>query len=278
MTGSCSNELGAYEADEVGDASEANDGRPVSAGSIDDSQPLRSSAPCPKRCRRAVQKRVVTMPISEAKGGGEGAPPPDLWTWRKYGQKPIKGSPYPRGYYRCSSSKGCPARKQVERSRVDPAVIVVTYSFDHNHTWPLPRNHHHKHAAARPDEQLPPPPQLGQSGTPDSAERDEKFSDPIAEEESALTVDARGGFPWIADVCFTPSASPSVDNSHELLYGSVIFAGAAAALPEELEEQAAGGGSGAEEDSLFAGLGELPEYSVVLRRGLVPASWVGTTG
>ncbi|CAD5173410.1 unnamed protein product [Musa acuminata subsp. malaccensis] len=274
MTGSCSNEPGASEADEVGDASEANDGRPVSAGSTDDSQPVRSSAPCPKRCRRAVQKRVVTMPISEAKGGGEGAPPPDSWTWRKYGQKPIKGSPYPRGYYRCSSSKGCPARKQVERSRVDPAVIVVTYSFEHNHTWPVPRNHHHKHAAARPEEQL------GQSGTPDSAERDEKFSDPIAEEESALTVDARGGFPWFADVCFTPSASPSVDNSHELLYGSVIFAGAAAAaaLPEELEEQAAGGGGGAEEDSLFAGLGELPEYSVVLRRGLVPASWLGTTG
>lgn len=49
MTGSCSNELGASEADEVGDVSEANDGRPVSAGSTDDSQPVRSSAPCPKR-------------------------------------------------------------------------------------------------------------------------------------------------------------------------------------------------------------------------------------
>ncbi|MBA0861454.1 hypothetical protein Goshw_027977 [Gossypium schwendimanii] len=49
----------------------------------------------------------------------------DVWAWRKYGQKPIKGSPYPRGYYRCSTSKGCLARKQVERSRTDPAMFIL---------------------------------------------------------------------------------------------------------------------------------------------------------
>ncbi|CAD5189655.1 unnamed protein product [Musa acuminata subsp. malaccensis] len=286
MNGSCSDELERCEPEEAGIASDANDRSLRSGGSGDDAKPVRSlapsssSAPSPKRSsRRAVEKRVVTVPISDAKGTGEGAPPADSWAWRKYGQKPIKGSPYPRGYYRCSSSKGCPARKQVERSRVDPDAIVVTYSFDHNHPWPLPKNHHHKHAAAAMQQTVEdqPPPQ-NQSSPPESAERDEKFSDLIAEEEPALLVDAPGGgFQWFADVCSTPSTSPSAAGSCELLYGSVFFAGdqAAAALPEEQE---AGGRVVEEEDSLFAGLGELPEYSVVLRRGLASASWVGTTG
>ncbi|KAL7158814.1 hypothetical protein ABFS83_02G168100 [Erythranthe nasuta] len=64
----------------------------------------------------------------------------DMWSWRKYGQKPIKGSPYPRGYYRCSTSKGCMARKQVERNRSDPGMFIVTYTAEHNHPIPAHRN------------------------------------------------------------------------------------------------------------------------------------------
>lgn len=45
-----------------------------------------------------------------------------------------------RGYYRCSSSKGCSARKQVERSRTDPNMLVITYTSEHNHPWPTQRN------------------------------------------------------------------------------------------------------------------------------------------
>lgn len=45
-----------------------------------------------------------------------------------------------RGYYRCSSSKGCSARKQVERSRADPNMLVITYTSEHNHPWPTQRN------------------------------------------------------------------------------------------------------------------------------------------
>ena len=45
-----------------------------------------------------------------------------------------------RGYYRCSSSKACPARKQVERSRTDPNMLVITYTSEHNHPWPTHRN------------------------------------------------------------------------------------------------------------------------------------------
>ncbi|KAL4353641.1 hypothetical protein GQ457_06G038660 [Hibiscus cannabinus] len=60
----------------------------------------------------------------------------DQWSWRKYGQKPIKGSPNPRNYYKCSSSKGCPARKHVERSNLDPNTSIVTYMGDHVHSRP----------------------------------------------------------------------------------------------------------------------------------------------
>uniref|UniRef100_A0ACD5Z2M6 Uncharacterized protein n=1 Tax=Avena sativa TaxID=4498 RepID=A0ACD5Z2M6_AVESA len=93
--------------------------------------------------RKNQARKVVCIPAPAAavpgKTTGE-VVPSDLWAWRKYGQKPIKGSPYPRGYYRCSSSKGCPARKQVERCRTDPNMLVITYNSEHNHPWPTQRN------------------------------------------------------------------------------------------------------------------------------------------
>ncbi|XP_008812523.2 probable WRKY transcription factor 35 [Phoenix dactylifera] len=84
--------------------------------------------------RKMVQKTVITFRIEADAGKQKGeCPPSDFWSWRKYGQKPIKGSPYPRGYYRCSTSKGCSAKKQVERSRTDSSVLIITYTSDHNH-------------------------------------------------------------------------------------------------------------------------------------------------
>ncbi|GMI81924.1 WRKY DNA-BINDING PROTEIN 14, WRKY DNA-binding protein 14 [Hibiscus trionum] len=92
--------------------------------------------------RKSQVKKVVCVPAPAAansRSSGE-VVPSDLWAWRKYGQKPIKGSPYPRGYYRCSSSKGCSARKHVERSRTEPNMLVITYTREHNHPWPTQRN------------------------------------------------------------------------------------------------------------------------------------------
>ncbi|XP_068663426.1 probable WRKY transcription factor 35 isoform X2 [Aristolochia californica] len=80
--------------------------------------------------RKIVQKTVVTMTIEADTGKPKGeGPPSDLWSWRKYGQKPIKGSPYPR----CSTSKGCSAKKQVERCRTDASKLIITYTSSHNH-------------------------------------------------------------------------------------------------------------------------------------------------
>ncbi|GMH00473.1 hypothetical protein Nepgr_002312 [Nepenthes gracilis] len=82
--------------------------------------------------RKNLPKKVCHVPAQGLSS--------DTWAWRKYGQKPIKGSPYPRGYYRCSSSKGCLARKQVERNRSDPKMFIVTYTEEHNHPMPNCQN------------------------------------------------------------------------------------------------------------------------------------------
>ncbi|CAK9329884.1 unnamed protein product [Citrullus colocynthis] len=87
---------------------------------------------CAKR-RKSGVKKTVRVPAISSKIADI---PSDEYSWRKYGQKPIKGSPYPRGYYRCSTVKGCPARKKVERARDDPTMLLVTYDGDHRHPHP----------------------------------------------------------------------------------------------------------------------------------------------
>ncbi|XP_076954529.1 WRKY transcription factor 22-like [Bidens hawaiensis] len=82
--------------------------------------------------RKNQIKKVCQVPAE--------GPTSDLWSWRKYGQKPIKGSPYPRGYYKCSTLKGCLARKQVERNRSDPGMLIITYTGEHSHPMPTQRN------------------------------------------------------------------------------------------------------------------------------------------
>jgi len=85
---------------------------------------------CSKR-RKHRPKRTVRVPAISPKVADI---PADEYSWRKYGQKPIKGSPYPRGYYKCSTVRGCPARKHVERDPVDPSMLIVTYEGDHRHS------------------------------------------------------------------------------------------------------------------------------------------------
>nr|QGQ64049.1 WRKY transcription factor 26 [Santalum album] len=90
-----------------------------------------------KAKRKGAQKTVVRVKVDASCGKQKSeGPPSDSWSWRKYGQKPIKGSPHPRGYYRCSTSKGCSAKKQVERCRTDSSILIITYTSTHNHPGP----------------------------------------------------------------------------------------------------------------------------------------------
>ncbi|KAL2517454.1 putative WRKY transcription factor 11 [Abeliophyllum distichum] len=80
--------------------------------------------------RKSRVKRTIRVPAISSKIADI---PADEYSWRKYGQKPIKGSPYPRGYYKCSTVRGCPARKHVERATDDPSMLIVTYEGEHRH-------------------------------------------------------------------------------------------------------------------------------------------------
>ncbi|KAK3439663.1 hypothetical protein EUGRSUZ_C04011 [Eucalyptus grandis] len=85
---------------------------------------------CSKRRKNRV-KKVTRVPAISNKIADI---PADEFSWRKYGQKPIKGSPFPRGYYKCSTMRGCPARKHVERAPDDPTMLIVTYEGEHRHS------------------------------------------------------------------------------------------------------------------------------------------------
>ncbi|CAH8301433.1 unnamed protein product [Eruca vesicaria subsp. sativa] len=76
----------------------------------------------------------------EQRRGGDsmvgGAPAEDGYNWRKYGQKLVKGSEYPRSYYKCTNPN-CPVKKKVERSR-EGHITEIIYKGAHNHSKPPP--------------------------------------------------------------------------------------------------------------------------------------------
>ncbi|KAF8414338.1 hypothetical protein HHK36_002339 [Tetracentron sinense] len=67
---------------------------------------------------------------------GNGAPSEDGYNWRKYGQKQVKGSEYPRSYYKCTNPN-CQVKKKVERSH-EGHITEIIYKGAHNHSKPPP--------------------------------------------------------------------------------------------------------------------------------------------
>ncbi|XP_006358112.1 WRKY transcription factor 5 isoform X1 [Solanum tuberosum] len=262
---------------------------------------MMTSTSSPKR-RRSIEKRVVSVPIKEVEGskmkGEISMPPSDSWAWRKYGQKPIKGSPYPRGYYRCSSSKGCPARKQVERSRADPNMLVVTYSCEHNHPWPASRNNQHNHRTSciinnntktkmKTIASLTTTTIIASTTISDIAVSKEKItsdftrpSEPNSDEkfvnlsESSSSLISANEFGWFSDLIECTSTT--------MLESPIL-------TEVDCDIDMSSTLTMREEDvSLFADLGELPECSTVFGRGMMERDeerrrlsltpWCGTTG
>lgn len=83
-----------------------------------------------KGARRARGSRLAFATKSEVDHLDDG------YRWRKYGQKAVKNSSYPRSYYRCTAAR-CGVKKQVERSQQDPATVITTYEGQHQHPSPI---------------------------------------------------------------------------------------------------------------------------------------------
>ncbi|XP_050215807.1 probable WRKY transcription factor 48 [Mercurialis annua] len=86
--------------------------------------------PKKKNQKKQREQRFAFMTKSEVDHLDDG------YRWRKYGQKAVKNSPYPRSYYRCTSA-GCGVKKRVERSSEDNTIVVTTYEGQHTHQSPI---------------------------------------------------------------------------------------------------------------------------------------------
>ncbi|XP_028777867.1 probable WRKY transcription factor 20 isoform X2 [Neltuma alba] len=60
----------------------------------------------------------------------------DGYNWRKYGQKHVKGSEFPRCYYKCTHPN-CEVKKLFERSH-DGQITEIIYKGSHDHPKPQP--------------------------------------------------------------------------------------------------------------------------------------------
>lgn len=93
------------------------------------------------------QNMEPDMRTQESIGSGD-RPSYDGYNWRKYGQKQVKGSEYPRSYYKCTHPT-CPVKTKVERS-FDGQIAEIVYKGEHNHPKPQPP----KRQSSGPQEQV----------------------------------------------------------------------------------------------------------------------------
>nr|QFI57454.1 WRKY59 [Glycyrrhiza glabra] len=82
------------------------------------------------------------LQVSQVEGRGSGLSvaaersSDDGYNWRKYGQKHVKGSEFPRSYYKCTHPN-CEVKKLFERSH-DGQITEIVYKGTHDHPKPQP--------------------------------------------------------------------------------------------------------------------------------------------
>ncbi|KAF5449566.1 hypothetical protein F2P56_029998 [Juglans regia] len=130
---------GTSDSEEVGDTETGVDEKDE-----DEPDPKRRSTEL-KVSEPASSHRTVTEPRIIVQTTSEVDLLDDGYRWRKYGQKVVKGNPYPRSYYKCTTP-GCTVRKHIERASTDPKAVITTYEGKHNHDVPTAKTSSHNTA------------------------------------------------------------------------------------------------------------------------------------
>ena len=119
----------------------------------------------------------------------------DGFNWRKYGEKQVKGSDYPRSYYKCSHP-GCPVKKIIER---DPQTGTVSQSTTKGgaHSHPRPNR---VRTPTGGDEAAPAPASANASALPGSEQEDPEATIMLGEDDEVAPPSDDGVSPEMAPV------------------------------------------------------------------------------
>ncbi|KFK29179.1 hypothetical protein AALP_AA7G099700 [Arabis alpina] len=82
------------------------------------------------------QDESVQTSQNDSRGSTPSILADDGYNWRKYGQKHVKGSEFPRSYYKCTHPN-CEVKKLFERSH-DGKITDIIYKGTHDHPKPQP--------------------------------------------------------------------------------------------------------------------------------------------
>ncbi|XP_057966277.1 probable WRKY transcription factor 20 isoform X2 [Malania oleifera] len=117
----------------------------ASSNELSLSTPITSGANVPAEATDVFKQRGHSnsgIPTSQSDHKGIGPPvlaersSEDGYNWRKYGQKHVRGSEFPRSYYKCTHPN-CEVKKLFERSH-DGQITEIIYKGTHDHPKPQP--------------------------------------------------------------------------------------------------------------------------------------------